>query len=75
MKDYNVKSEVEIKFVSLIKSSGKDALEAESKVRNTIIEAANYEFGGIVIDGTKVLIDIKCTTIDYHTGIVLHQDK
>ena len=74
MRDYKVKSEVEIKFVTTMKVKGSDAFDAESKIKEVIKRTADYQLGKLADKDTYMSVSIKCTTNDVKTGIKIHED-
>jgi hypothetical protein len=81
MRNYNIKNDIEIKFVCTMQVKGTDVFDAEAKVKETIRSVVNEQLEkNIALKSLKdnnipFLINIKCSTKDIEENIVVHTDK
>ena len=75
MRDYMVKSKVEVYFTNEMQTDARDVFDAEARVKEIIRMAVNCQLNNYKKDNSKILVDIKCSTIDLGESKIVHQDS
>lgn len=81
MRDYIIKSKVEIVFICSMQTKGTDVFDAEAKVKDAIRTSVNCQLeknmalNNLKDNNIPFSINIKCSTEDIKEGIIVHQDK